>query len=141
MIKKIEHLGIAVKSLEQSNLLMSKLLGSSAYKQETVESEFVRTSFFQLGESKIELLEAIDQKGAIQQFIDKKGEGIHHIALDVTDIESELERLAGLGFEVLNTTPKPGADGKKIAFLHPRSTNGILIELCEDIAQGEHHGK
>lgn len=133
MINKIEHLGIAVKSLQKSNELIEKLLGRPPYKQEAVEDEFVRTSFFQLGESKIELLEAIDGKGAIEQYINKKGEGIHHIAFDVTNIEDELIRLEQAGFQILNKVPKPGADGKKIAFLHPKSTNGILVELCEDI--------
>lgn len=133
MINKIEHLGIAVKSLKDSNEIMRKLLGTAAYKEELVTSEHVLTSFFALGSSKIELLEAVDGLGPIQKFIEKRGEGIHHIALDVTDIEGEMERLQGLGFELLNHRPKAGADGKKIAFLHPRSTNGILIELCEDM--------
>ncbi len=133
MINKIEHLGIAVRSLANSNELIAKLLGVEAYKQESVQDESVTTSFFQLGETKLELLEAIGGEGAIGKFIEKRGEGIHHIAFDVTDIEGELSRLEDLGFELINRNPKPGADGKKIAFLHPRSTNGILIELCEDI--------
>ena len=132
MIRKIEHLGIAVKSLKNSDALISKLLGTSPYKQEGVESEGVFTSFFKLGETKIELLEATNPESAIAKFIEKRGEGIHHIALDVVDIEAELASLKSLGFELIHEHPKPGADGKKIAFLHPRSTHGILVELCED---------
>jgi methylmalonyl-CoA/ethylmalonyl-CoA epimerase len=137
LINKIEHLGIAVRSIQKSNELMEKLLGTSSYKEENVDDEFVATSFFKLGETKIELLEAIDNQGSIGKFIEKRGEGIHHIALDVTDIEAELSRLHSLGFEILNKVPKLGADGKKIAFLHPKSTNGILVELCEDIVPNQ----
>ena len=133
MIRKIEHLGIAVKSIEKSNDLMSKLLDTASYKEEGVASENVLTSFFKLGETKIELLEATSPESAISKFIEKRGEGIHHIALDVVGIEDELERLKNLGFILLHDKPKKGADGKKIAFLHPKSTNGILVELCEDL--------
>lgn len=133
MIRKIEHLGIAVKSITDSNELMAKLLNTSSYKEESVDSENVLTSFFKLGETKIELLEATSADSAIAKYIDKKGEGIHHIALDVVDIEGELARLKSLGFQLIHEKPKLGADGKKIAFLHPKSTNGILVELCEDV--------
>lgn len=133
VINKIEHLGIAVSSIEDGNQLFADLLGTQPYKEERVESEHVITSFFQLGESKVELLEAVDGQGAIGKFMEKRGAGIHHIALDVTDIEFELDRLQNLGFVLLHQTPKPGADGKKIAFLHPKSTAGVLIELCEDM--------
>ncbi|MFT5513570.1 MAG: methylmalonyl-CoA/ethylmalonyl-CoA epimerase [Bacteroidia bacterium] len=133
MIRKIEHLGIAVKSIANSNDILSKLLDTTAYKEESVDSENVLTSFFMLGETKIELLEATAEDSAITKFIEKRGEGIHHIALDVVDIEYELERLKALGFQLIHEKPKLGADGKKIAFLHPKSTNGILVELCEDL--------
>ena len=133
MINKIEHIGIAVKSLKDSNKLFESLFGKSQYKIESVESEGVNTSFFKLGESKIELLEATNDDGPIAKFIAKKGEGIHHIAFDVDDIEAEIERLKEEGFIVLNEKPKKGADNKLIAFLHPRSTNGVLIELCQEI--------
>ncbi|MFT5725017.1 MAG: methylmalonyl-CoA/ethylmalonyl-CoA epimerase [Bacteroidia bacterium] len=133
MIRKIEHLGIAVKSIANSNEILSKLLDTEAYKQESVDSENVMTSFFKLGETKVELLEATSEESAISKFIEKRGEGIHHIALDVVDIEGELQRLKNLGFQLIHEKPKLGADGKKIAFLHPKSTNGILVELCEDI--------
>jgi methylmalonyl-CoA/ethylmalonyl-CoA epimerase len=132
VIRKIEHLGIAVKSIAKSDEVIAKLLGSEAYKQEAVGSENVLTSFFKLGETKIELLEAISEDSAIAKFIEKRGEGIHHIALDVVGIEDELKRLKDLGFQLIHEKPKAGADGKKIAFLHPKSTNGILVELCED---------
>lgn len=130
-MRKIEHLGIAVKDLEAANDLYTKLLGVPPYKQEAVESESVMTSFFQIGESKIELLQATDPTSAIHTFIEKKGEGIHHIAFDVEDLNAEIERLEGEGFEVI-VGPKPGADGKIIAFLHPRTTGRILVELCQD---------
>jgi methylmalonyl-CoA/ethylmalonyl-CoA epimerase len=133
VIRKIEHLGIAVKSIANSNDILSKLLDTTAYKEESVDSENVLTSFFMLGETKIELLEATAEDSAITKFIEKRGEGIHHIALDVVDIEYELERLKALGFQLIHEKPKLGADGKKIAFLHPKSTNGILVELCEDL--------
>lgn len=132
-MNKIEHIGIAVKSLEKSNELFSKLFGKEAYKIEEVASEGVNTSFFKMGESKIELLEATKEDSPIAKFIEKKGEGIHHIAFDVTDIEAEIERLKGEGFIVLNEKPKKGADNKLVAFLHPKSTNGVLIELCQEI--------
>ncbi|KAB1156080.1 methylmalonyl-CoA epimerase [Flavobacterium luteum] len=132
-MKKIEHIGIAVKDLEVSNLLFEKLFGVSAYKQEEVASEGVRTSFFRNGPNKIELLEAINPESTIAKFIEKKGEGIHHIAFDVEDIFSEIERLKKEGFVVLNETPKKGADNKLVAFLHPKTTNGVLIELCQEI--------
>jgi methylmalonyl-CoA/ethylmalonyl-CoA epimerase len=135
MINKIEHIGIAVKSLKDSNKLFESLFGKSHYKIESVESEGVNTSFFKLGESKIELLEATNEDGPIAKFIAKKGEGIHHIAFDVDDIEAEIERLKKEGFIVLNEKPKKGADNKLVAFMHPKSTNGVLIELCQEITK------
>ena len=133
MLKKIEHLGIAVKDLKASNDLFEAILGKKPYKNEIVESEGVNTSFFLVGESKIELLEATTADSAIHKFIEKKGEGIHHIAFDVEDIHEEIKRLKEEGFIVLNETPKKGADNKLVAFLHPKSTNGVLIELCQDV--------
>ena len=130
---KIEHLGIAVKNLEQSNELFSKLFNTTPYKLEKVESESVSTSFFMMGESKIELLEATDPTSPIAKFIEKKGEGIHHIAFEVADIYSEMKRLQKEGFTVLSEEPKKGADNKLICFLHPKGTNGVLIELCQEI--------
>jgi methylmalonyl-CoA/ethylmalonyl-CoA epimerase len=132
MIKKIEHLGIAVKDINASNDLYTKLFGKQPYKLEEVESEGVKTSFFMIGESKIELLEATNSDSAIAKFIEKKGEGIHHIAFEVDDIDAEIARLKNEGFELIHTTPKDGADNKRIAFLHPKSTNGVLIELCQE---------
>lgn len=132
-MRKIEHIGIAVKNLQESNLLFEKLLGVSAYKEEEVASEGVKTSFFMNGPNKIELLEATNPDSPIAKFIEKKGEGIHHIAFDVENIESEIVRLKKEGFIVLNETPKKGADNKLVAFLHPKSTNGVLIELCQEI--------
>ncbi|WP_274474218.1 methylmalonyl-CoA epimerase [Mangrovimonas aestuarii] len=132
-MNKIEHIGIAVKSLENSNELFSKLFGEPHYKVEEVASEGVNTSFFKVGENKIELLEATKPDSPIAKFIEKKGEGIHHIAFDVDDIEAEISRLKNEGFTVLNETPKKGADNKLVAFLHPKSTNGVLIELCQEI--------
>jgi methylmalonyl-CoA/ethylmalonyl-CoA epimerase len=132
MIKKVEHIGIAVKNIEQSNALFSKLFGKAHYKVESVESEGVKTSFFMLGETKVELLEASTETSAIARFIEKKGEGIHHIAYEVENIEEEMTRLKAEGFEILNTKPKDGADNKRICFLHPKSTNGVLVELCEE---------
>ncbi|VXB37356.1 Methylmalonyl-CoA epimerase [Flavobacterium sp. 9R] len=132
-MNKIEHIGIAVKDLQASNLLFEKLFGAPAYKEEVVVSEGVKTSFFQNGPNKIELLEATNPESPIAKFIEKKGEGIHHIAFDVTDIVAEIARLEGEGFVVLNPTPKKGADNKLVAFLHPKSTNGVLIELCQEI--------
>lgn len=130
---KIEHIGIAVKNIEQSNELFSKLFNKHPYKLEKVESEGVSTSFFMMGESKIELLEATNPESAIAKFIDKKGEGIHHIAFEVADIHAEMKRLQSEGFTLLNTEPKKGADNKLICFLHPKSSNGVLIELCQEI--------
>ncbi len=133
LMRKIEHIGIAVKSLETSNLLFEKLFGQPPYKQEEVVSEGVKTSFFMNGPNKIELLEATNPDSPIAKFIDKKGEGIHHIAFDVYDIEEEMMRLKNEGFIVLNEVPKKGADNKLVAFLHPKGTNGVLIELCQEI--------
>ena len=132
-MRKIEHIGIAVKSLEVSNVVFEKLFGAPAYKSEEVESEGVNTSFFMNGPNKIELLEATNPESPIAKFIEKKGEGIHHIAFDVEDIVSEIARLKSEGFIVLNEVPKKGADNKLVAFLHPKSTNGVLIELCQEI--------
>lgn len=132
MIQKIEHIGIAVKDLNHSNELFKKLFGKDHYKVEAVESEGVSTSFFMLGETKIELLQATNEDSAIAKFIDKKGEGIHHIAYAVDNIITEMERLKVEGFEILNKEPKHGADNKLICFLHPKSTNGILVELCQE---------
>ena len=132
-MNKIEHIGIAVKDMEQSNSLFSALLNRRPYKQEEVKSEHVITSFFQTGESKIELLQATHPDSAIAKFIEKKGEGIHHIAFDVTDIEEELLRLEKEGFVLITKKPKKGADNKLVAFIHPKSTNGVLIELCQEI--------
>jgi len=131
-MNKIEHIGIAVKDLKESNELFANLFGEPNYKMEEVESEGVRTSFFKVGENKIELLEATKKDSPIAKFIEKKGEGIHHIAFDVADINTEIKRLVGLGFKVLNEKPKQGADNKLITFLHPKSTNGVLIELCQE---------
>lgn len=130
---KIEHIGIAVKNLEQSNLLFIRLFGKTPYKSETVESESVSTSFFRMGDSKIELLEARNADSPIAKFIEKKGEGIHHIAFEVSDIYAEMKRLQKEGFTLLAQEPKKGADNKLICFLHPKNTNGILIELCQEI--------
>ena len=130
---KIEHLGIAVKNLETSNILFTKLFGKPPYKLEVVESENVSTSFFMMGENKIELLEATDPNSPIAKFIEKKGEGIHHIAFEVADIHSEMKRLQNEGFKLLSEQPKRGADNKLICFLHPKDSNGVLIELCQEI--------
>ncbi|WP_166383334.1 MULTISPECIES: methylmalonyl-CoA epimerase [unclassified Polaribacter] len=130
---KIEHIGIAVKDLEKSNNLYAALLGVSHYKTEEVVSEGVKTSFFKSGPNKIELLEATNPESPIAKFIEKKGEGIHHIAFAVSDIKAEIKRLQNEGFIVLNKEPKKGADNKLVAFLHPKSTNGVLIELCQEI--------
>jgi len=130
---KIEHIGIAVKDLEKSNKLYASLLGKLNYKTEEVESEGVKTSFFQLGPNKIELLEATNPESQIAKFIEKRGEGIHHVAFKVLDIKAEMARLENEGFIVLNKEPKKGADNKLVAFLHPKSTNGVLIELCQEI--------
>lgn len=141
-MQKVEHIGIAVKSLSDSIPLFEKLLNSRCYKIEQVESEKVNTAFFQTEHpvghagSKIELLESTDAEGIIARFIEKKGEGLHHIALDVADIEAEMKRLKNEGFVLLNDTPKPGADNKLVCFLHPRNTNGVLIELCMEKNKG-----
>ncbi|SMG30322.1 methylmalonyl-CoA epimerase [Marivirga sericea] len=130
---KVEHIGIAVKNMESANSLFSKLFNKDPYKLEKVESEHVSTSFFQMGDTKIELLEAESEDSAIAKFIEKKGEGIHHIAYEVENIESEMKRLASEGFQLINKAPKNGADNKLVCFLHPKSTNGVLIELCQEI--------
>jgi methylmalonyl-CoA/ethylmalonyl-CoA epimerase len=127
---KIEHIGIAVRELSQSVPLFEKLLNTSCYKTEQVESEQVATAFFKTGDAKIELLESSHTEGVIARFIEKKGEGLHHIAFEVQDIEAEMKRLVSEGFILLNDTPKPGADNKLVCFLHPKGTNGVLIELC-----------
>ena len=132
MISKFENIGIAVKSLEQSIPLFEKLLNASCYKTEQVSSENVNTAFFKKGETKIELLESTTEDGLIRKYIDKKGEGIHHIAFDVEDIYAEMNRLKSEGFILLNEQPKSGADNKLVCFLHPKSTNSILIELCQE---------
>ena len=131
-MNKIEHVAIAVKSLDQAIPLYERLLGTPCYKKEQVVSENVNTAFFQTGENKIELLESTDENGVINRFIEKKGEGIHHIAFAVVDINKEIERLKNEGFEFISETPKLGADQKLICFLHPKNTNGVLIELCQD---------
>jgi methylmalonyl-CoA/ethylmalonyl-CoA epimerase len=131
-MRKIEHLGIAVNDLKTSNELFKKLLGNEHYKTETVESEGVSTSFFQIGSTKIELLQATHDNSPIAKFIDKRKEGIHHIAFDVENIYEEMKRLKAEGFEMLNEEPKEGADNKLIVFLHPKTTNGVLVELCQD---------
>lgn len=127
---RIEHIGIAVKSLEGSIELFEKLLNTSCYKKEVVESENVETAFFKTGPNKIELLASTEPDGVIQKFIDKKGEGIHHIAFEVDNIHEEMERLKGEGFQLLQNEPKLGADNKLVCFLHPKHTNSVLIELC-----------
>ncbi|MBS0026344.1 methylmalonyl-CoA epimerase [Chitinophaga sp. 22321] len=130
---RVEHIGIAVKSLSDSVPLFEKLLNTSCYKQEEVDSEQVMTAFFQQGETKIELLEATGPGSAIAKFLDKKGEGMHHIAFEVADIYAEMKRLQEEGFVLLQETPKKGADNKLICFLHPKHSNGVLIEICQDI--------
>ena len=132
MIKKIEHIGIAVKNLDASNELFKKLFGQEHYKIEAVESEGVKTSFFMLGETKIELVAAGNETSSIAKFIEKKGEGVHHVAYAVDNLELEMDRLKKEGFELINQQPKDGADNKRICFLHPKSTNGVLVELCEE---------
>ncbi len=132
-MNKIEHIGIAVKDLEKSNTLFASLFGEKHYKIEEVLSEGVKTSFFKSGPNKIELLKATNPNSPIAKFIAKKGEGIHHIAFAVTDIHAEIQRLQKEGFTVLNKIPKKGADNKLVAFLHPKTTNGVLIELCQEI--------
>lgn len=132
-MNKIEHIGIAVKDIEASNNLFEKLLGVSNYKMEEVLSEGVKTSFFKSGPNKIELLEATNKDSPIAKYIEKKGEGVHHIAFAVDDIVAEIERLKKEGFTVLNEIPKIGADNKLVAFIHPKTTNGVLVELCQEI--------
>lgn len=133
MQNKIEHIGIAVKDLEQSEILFSRLLNKPAYKRESVDSEKVITSFFEIGNTKIELLASTDEQSPIARFLSKNKEGVHHLAIEVQDIYSEIERLKSVGFEILNEIPKNGADNKLICFLHPRSTNGVLVEICQEI--------
>ncbi|HEY6978264.1 MAG TPA: methylmalonyl-CoA epimerase [Chitinophagaceae bacterium] len=132
-MQKIEHIGIAVKELSVSIPLFENLLNAHCYKTERVETEKVNTAFFQKGETKIELLESLSPEGIIARYIEKHGEGMHHIAFEVEDIETEMKRLSELGFQLLNTVPKPGADNKLVCFLHPKNTNGVLIELCQSI--------
>jgi len=132
-MQKVEHIGIAVKSLSVSVPLFEKLLNSRCLKTEQVDSEKVTTAFFRTGETKIELLESTDAAGVIARFIEKNGEGLHHIAFDVNDIEAEMKRLKNEGFILLNETPRPGADNKLVCFVHPKNTNGVLIELCQQI--------
>ena len=134
-MKKIEHLGIAVKNIEDSNALFEKLLGVAPYKQEEVALEGVLTSFFKNGPNKIELLAATVPDGPIAKFIEKKGEGIHQVAFEVEDIVAEMERLKKEGFKLLNEKPKKGADNKLVAFVHPKTANGVLVELCQEIGK------
>ena len=131
-MQQIEHIGIAVKSLADSNELFKKLLGKPPYKTEEVASEGVNTSFFMMGNNKVELLEATNPESPIARFVEKRGEGVHHIAFAVKDIRKEMARLEKEGFRLLNKEPKPGADNKLVCFLHPKSTNGVLIELCQE---------
>ena len=133
MIKKIEHLGIAVKDLNKSNELFKKLLGEQSYKTEAVDSEAVTTSFFKVGDQKIELLEASEPNSTIARFIERRGEGMHHLAFHVENIDEEIERLEKEGFEFVSKTPIKGADNKMVVFLHPKTTNGVLVELCQEI--------
>ena len=133
MIKKIEHLGIAVKDLNKSNELFKKLLGEQSYKTEAVDSESVTTSFFKVGDQKIELLEASEPNSTIARFIERRGEGMHHLAFHVENIDEEIERLEKEGFEFVSKIPTKGADNKMVVFLHPKTTNGVLVELCQDI--------
>jgi len=133
-MQKIEHIGIAVNNLAQAVPVYEKLLNTSCYKTETVESEQVNTAFFKTGDNKVELLESSDPGGVIARFIEKKGEGVHHIAFSVENIQAEMARLKKEGFVLLNESPKKGADNKLVCFLHPKNTNGVLIELCQDIS-------
>ena len=132
MMRKIEHIGIAVKDLAASNQIFEDVLGVAPYKQEEVESEHVLTSFFQVGESKIELLQATSPDSAIAKYLEKNKEGIHHIAFDVEDIFAEIDRLKSKGYTLIHESPKAGADNKIIAFMHPKSSNGVLVEICQD---------
>ena len=131
-MEKVEHIGIAVKTLNEAIPLFEKLLNTSCYKTESVETEKVNTAFLKMGDTKIELLESSEPDGVIAKFIAKKGEGLHHIAFDVKDIKAEMERLSKEGFQLLNPEPKLGADNKWVCFLHPRDTHGVLIELCQE---------
>lgn len=131
-MKRIEHIGIAVKDLEAANKIYTAVLGTEQYKTEIVRSEGVSTSFFKVGESKIELLAATNPDSPIAKFIEKRGEGIHHMAFYVDDLEAEIERLKAEGFRLLNEQPKPGADNKLVAFMHPKDANGVLVELCQE---------
>lgn len=130
---KVEHIGIAVKNFEVSIPLFESLLNTECYKKEVVESENVQTAFFKKTDTKIELLQSTNEDGVIAKFIEKKGEGIHHIAFEVADIEAEMKRLQAEGFVLLNDIPKKGADNKLVCFLHPKGTNGVLVELCQEI--------
>jgi methylmalonyl-CoA/ethylmalonyl-CoA epimerase len=130
---KVEHIGIAVKDLQNAVTLFEKLLNTNCYKTELVDTEKVNTAFFQQGETKIELLESTDPNGVIAKFIERKGEGLHHIAFEVADLKAEMKRLQAEGFVLLNEEPKQGADNKLVCFLHPKGTNGVLIELCQNI--------
>jgi methylmalonyl-CoA/ethylmalonyl-CoA epimerase len=132
MLRKIEHLGIAVSSIDASIKSFEALLGTACYKIEEVASEGVKTAFLQIGESKIELLEATNEDSPIAKYLERRGQGIHHIAFDVENIDAEIERLISEGFQLIQSTPKNGADNKLIAFLHPKSTEGILVELCQE---------
>lgn len=132
-MKKIEHLGIAVKDMSKAEATYEALLGVASYKREEVESEGVLTSFFMVGENKIELLESTKEDGPIAKFLEKRGEGLHHVAFDVEDIHAEMARLKDAGFRLLNDEPKRGADNKLICFVHPKNANGVLVELCQDI--------
>lgn len=136
-MKKIEHIGIAVKNLEDSNALFEQLLGTAHYKVEEVASEKVMTSFFRAGPNKIELVASTAPDGPIAKYLDKRGEGIHHIAFEVADIHAEMERLRAEGFRLLNEQPKRGADNKLVCFVHPKTANGVLVELCQSIPQDE----
>lgn len=131
-MKKVEHIGIAVENIDEASKIFDKIFDKSSYKDERVDSEHVRTRFYKMGETKIELLDSDNENSAISKFIEKKGGGMHHIAFDVEDIHAEIKRLKDLGFIILNEEPKEGADNKLIAFLHPKSTAGVLIELCQE---------
>jgi methylmalonyl-CoA/ethylmalonyl-CoA epimerase len=133
MLTNVEHIGIAVKDLSTSNELFSKLLNVPPYKREEVASESVLTSFFKINQTKIELLQATDENSAIAKFLEKRGEGVHHLAFEVEDIHAEMQRLEKEGFTLLNKEPKRGADNKLVCFIHPKSSNGVLIELCQEI--------
>ena len=134
-LTKVEHIGIAVKDLESANALYARILGAPHYKTEEVESEHVLTSFFKVGETKIELLQATHPESAIAKFIEKRGEGLHHVAYAVNDIHAEMERMAADGFTLLNQQPKRGADHKWVCFVHPKNCTGVLVELCQDIEE------